>query len=495
MILSSKQAEAVEQGKKENRLIVWWKPGEGKTRIAVAWAEEIRGKFLKEGGIWIAVLRRKAFWDLQNELEKTGVADHWEVEEFTTASTWKSGEWKLWMVSAGMLNKYETQLKKITKQKNVVRFTYVDELYMFGNPTSGRSKSLRKIIEDAGGSKLGVSGTIMPSEDNTAIFGQAKAMGIESYVARTLTDFRTRYQICRINDLQRYKIVRRINKPGSVKAITTRLSRFVNIHFPPPSREIKIQDIKVPLTAQQIKLIKQIKKDFWYEIDTNRETHMGLQCSNRNQLKQCEKRRDVQNGTIPHPLPSSGTSQLYETRTALEVAVRLRQITSGWLPTGDTYTGIQTNKLVALQESIDELVAAGEQVLVWVAFRRDIEIISSVLKVPWMQMVGGKAFDVATFKREQPKVVVATQGCGASVNHFKDFRYAIYYSYNYDWLSMEQSMGRIDRKDGTEGPRHYQFLTCEHPSIDSYVLENARQAGSTEQTFLTLFNKWQSIDR
>lgn len=478
MILSSKQIEAVEQGKKENRLIVWWKPGEGKTRVAVAWAEEIRGKFLKEGGIWIAVLRRKAFWDLQNELEKTGVAGHWEVEEFTTASTWKPGEWKLWMVSAGMLKKYETQLKKITKQKNVVRFIYVDELYMFGNPTSGRSKSLKSILENSSSSKLGVSGTIMPSEDNTAIFGQAKAIGIESYVARTLTEFRTRYQICRINDLQRYKIVRRINKPGSVKAITTRLSRFVNIHFPPPSREIKIQDIKVPLTAQQIKLIKQIKKDFWYEISDD--------ISNTHQLEgSCR-------GTSP---TSSGTSQLYETRTALEVAVRLRQITSGWLPTGDTYTGIQTNKLVALQESIDELVAAGEQVLVWVAFRRDIEIISTVLKVPWMQMVGGKAFDVATFNHSKPRVVVATQGCGASVNHFKDFRYSIYYSYNYDWLSMEQSMGRTDRKDGTEGPRHYQFLTCEHPSIDSYVLENARSAGSTEQTFLTLFNKWQSIDQ
>lgn len=501
MQLSFQQTEAINQCLKEKTLIAWWKVGEGKTRIAVGVAEKIRtsASVSEEGGIWVAVLRRKAFWDLENELKKTNTRKHWIIEEFTSTCQWRSGQWKLWMVSAGQLKKYETQLEKIAKS-GAVKFVYVDELYMFGNPTSQRSKSLRTFVKSARGIRLGVSGTIMPCEDNTSIFGQTKALGIESYVARTLTDFRSKYQICRINDLQRYKIVRRINKPGSVKLLTARLSRFVNIYFPPPSREIKIQDIKVPCTSQQTKFIKQITKEFWYEIQPKLETGSSIQRGNRDEMQAAGCLHTISNEVAaeyprelrrcPTSPSSSEPSRIYETNTALEVATRLRQVSSGWLPTENGVVRIQTNKTIALKEMVEELLAAHEQVLIWVAFRRDIEIVSELFETPPFQMVGGKAFDADKFEREKPRVVVATEGSGSSVNHFKNFRFAIYYSYQYDWLSMQQSMGRSDRKDGMEGPRNYIYLIADEPSIDAYVLENARSAGSTETTFLKLFDKW-----
>lgn len=280
----------------------------------------------------------------------------------------------------------------------------VDELYMFANPKSKRSIELSR-FSCACPARIGLSGSIMPARDNFAIFGQLKALGIHKSLARNATEFRNQYQ----DILPTQFGTSSKNKLGSKEVILSKISSFVDVYYP-ESRPTRIQIITVPCTPLQKDGIKQLRKTYEWK---------GI-----------------------------------EYKFASGVQHAINGISGGW------YNDITlaSSKLDRLFSLVDEIVAEGEKVIIWCGYIQDIERISSELKQHYVVFSGKHKFDSGTWESGKIYVVLASESMGASVNHFKDVKYAIYYSINYKTLDLDQSMGRTERKSSTHEGAHYYFL-------------------------------------
>jgi hypothetical protein len=146
-------------------------------------------------------------------------------------------------------------------------------------------------------------------------------------------------------------------------------------------------------------------------------------------------------------------------------------ISNGWIydKVEDTCVFLASTKIDRLCVLLEEIHAEGQKVVIWCAYHNDINRIAEAIELKYdLQFFTS----LDTFDPSQPwDFVLATEAMGASVNFFKDIKYAIYFSINYKYLDLQQSMARHERKGSKHAGAHYYFLqTIGSPDIRAYYL-------------------------
>lgn len=381
-----------------NVFILWWKMGTGKTRLALFAFEQSGFKDL------ICVVRRVSFDDWVEEMEKCG------LDYLVYANNYKGGsvrrlsksKRRVLLISGG-------DLKNVPEHFPKGQMLVVDELYLFGNPKSKRSKLIQKISLFCS-ARLGLSGTIMPAEDVMTIFGQFMALQAQRVLASGTTEFSTRYQT-KSKGKHGYQFLYR---KGSYEQITKIVAPFVDVYMP-KSRPTRTQILGVTKTKQQAEAINQLKEVYEWN---NKQYDYALQILN------------VING-----------------------------ISNGWwIDLDGKLRFIESQKVEKCLALLVDIVSSDERVVVWCAYHNDIARLQHHLKDSCCLFTGTDNFDRQGWERNDYKVVLATEAFGASVNHFRNVKYAIYFSINYKLLDLQQSMARHERKDSSHDGAHYYFL-------------------------------------
>lgn len=409
-------------GDAPNTFILWHKMGTGKTRLAL-WAFEYSG--FRD---LIVVCRRVSFQDWIDEMEKNGLRYLVFTNNYlpTSIVNWGiNAKRRMLLISAG-------DLKNIPIKLPGSKMLVVDELYLFSNPSAKRSQQLQKLSPFCSVC-IGLSGTIMPAQDNISIFGQCMALGIHRILAQTKTEFRSKFQTMTNERFGKEYL----NKPDSKHKLLQILSPYVDVYFP-ESRPTTTQIVKVKPHPQQKKAIKELKETY---------SHEGI-----------------------------------DYKYALQVLLVASGISNGWYVDEDkNLQYLESTKIDRLLMLLEELHSAGEKAVIWCAYHNDLERIAEALP---------QKYEIQCFTAKHKfhplaswDFCLATEAMGASVNYFKDVKYAIYFSINFKLLDLEQSMGRHERKNSQHDGSHYFFLQTEGtPDVRAYYL--VTQSKKSEQEII-----------
>jgi hypothetical protein len=173
----------------------------------------------------------------------------------------------------------------------------------------------------------------------------------------------------------------------------------------------------------------------------------------------------------------------------MAVGIKAQQIANGWcLDKEGHFLNIKSNKLEKLQDELESLLSAGERVIVWCAFRHDVEMLRAFLPFKTVSFVGGQSFDHDQWRHDDVRICIGTEANGSAVNHFANCRYAIYFSCSVKWKEMQQSRGRTDRKNSAHNICYYKYLAVAD-SFDKEVYQTAMGSGRAEQFLVRLSTK------
>ena len=454
--LSPKQREAYNQFVETKGGLAFWKVGTGKTRIGILTAI---ASLVGESHMIAVICRRAAFYDWRNEVA-TLQLDWWqtpEIEDFDKDTVFNIESFVL--VSDGLLrNPSIIATLQSLINKNYLGAIIVDEGYLYCNPASQRSKALRQLTCQL--PTVVLSGSIMPARDLTQIYGQAIAASKNALIAPTLTKFRQAFMKgIQGNFFSWYP------KPGAYKAIMEKMAPFTNIHMPPNrERTWHEQVLKVRPYPEQTDALRQLKTTW-------------------------------------------AVDDKVELNNALTVIQQGQYISNGYLKgkEGDV-TYIPSSKVDRAVALIQEILASDDkQVVVWCAYREDIKRLRHALDEEGEATVAqrlrpnsriatlqsGDLFDVQAWKAKKQCICLATEDSGSSINHFEQVPYAIYFSQNFKWLSLQQSQGRHDRASSQHRDVYFYFLHTER-SPDARVHYTVKGAAGAERSFIQQFDvsKW-----
>jgi hypothetical protein len=236
-MLTSRQIEAVGKLSKAHNGIVWWKIGEGKTRIALAWATD-HMRFNDDKAL--VVCSPNAIRQWQDEANLFG---------FT----------RLEFLSYGELQSREIHLANLPPMISCV---IVDELWLFKNPKATRSRNLHKLTTTL--PTLGLSGSLVTARNIEDLFGQAYAVNAHKSLAKSLTEFRTQFCV----SVENYGGLKFWAKAGALETIQRRLAPSVDVYFPPAERESKTIPITVNPTPQQQRHLTDVNSEYFTLLDT-----------------------------------------------------------------------------------------------------------------------------------------------------------------------------------------------------------------------------------
>lgn len=423
--------------------IVWWKVGEGKTRIGLftfARLQEIYEWSLPS--ICLVVCRRRAFHDWQSEIRQC--FPEFSVYHNVLPVQPPGNHPVFLLVSHGELaitRKREVNEKFASLQNNLsIRFVILDELWLYANNKSARSKAAKALTK--GRIAVGLSGTVMKARDVSEIYNQAMAVRKHGCLAGSLTKFKSMHMRCLQPEGNRNFPIT-LPKKGAYKRIMADATDFADVHFPKGERLINEQFHTVPATKQQAEYFKELRE--FYSIDA-----LGLEYNH-----------------------------------AIVIGVKAQQIANGWIKDSEGKVfDIPTLKVEKLEDELSDIITAGERAVVWCAFRYDVKMLAARLPFASLQMLGGEDFDIDAWNNGDARVCIATEASGSSVNHLSNTPYAIYYSANYKWLDMQQSRGRTDRGMAS---RHnecfYKYLQVEG-SMDAHVYRAALESGRSERKLI-----------
>ena len=439
--LDETQTRAMRKALAHKRVIVWHRQGEGKTRIAVG-LFALMQKVLrsKRNPLMVVVTRKPAFygWAIEVE-EKCGL--QWCVREYNGGKNWSVSRPTILLVSHGILAKAFEILQTFP-----IDLLVYDELYLYSNPRSQRSVAAGR-LSDCFDRVVGLSGTVLPNTDNLAIYGQAHAVGLAPLLARSVTAYRSKYQVYSKVRMGSKSVPQFSNRAGWRDEVFGKLGDHVDVHFPKEPRRIEHDIKRVELTARQKQLIKQLKSEFYAEIE---EAGFTL-----------------------------------DTKMATEIAIRSSQIANGWVANkqGDTVE-FPSPKAELLLACLEDDVAAGHRVLVWCGFRHDLEYLARRWSGKALFLRGGDVFDVRAWELGKYPVVFATMASGASVNHFAQVQTAYYFSYGNRWLDYDQSVRRTNRKDSKHDTCRYLHFHADG-SLDRHNYDSLTLKGREEKQFIS----------
>lgn len=422
--LTPKQTEAVKHLAKTTRGIVWWKIGEGKSRIALAWSLEMT----KGQSCPLIICSPQAFRQWQDEILAVGLEDDLKPVFFSAGllSHRNAFDALNWLLSAG----------------TGINCLVIDELWMFKNPKAKRTRVIHQVSRQF--PSLGLSGSMITARNIEDLYGQAFAMGLDGKIANNLTDFRKRFCI----EVQNYAgFIERYPKKTAVAEIQKKLKDNVHIYFPKENKEIRDITVNIDPTKEQLAIKDELVKEFYIEYEK---------------------------------------TFTLEVKTAASLLTKLQEVSDGFLydAKGD-HLSIPSNKLHRLVHYCSECVNAGERVLVWFAYRQSIEEALKISDYKTVILRSGEQFDVRTWKQPEPVVCYATIGSGSSLNDFANVRYAVIYSANYSNRSLQQARGRTNRRSTLHSCCYYYYYqTIGFP--DAKVYDTLTASQNTEQAVINI---------
>lgn len=437
MLLTKRQKKSAAKLYRNQGGCTWWRVGQGKTRIAYKWFAMIA----KVKSIFVVVCRREAFSDWVDEARKCKLP--WTVVDYEK-DLCKSANTKVWLVSHGMLSSLLSSLLEYEYQIEAIVF---DEGFLYKNAGTLHCKAAHQLSEAIGKAAI-LSGSVMTSKNLEDVFGQRYAVNREHVIARTLTDFRSKY-MARFQIGDNPQAICFTGKRGAMQIIARKIRCDTSTYFPSDTARRIIEDIHpIEPTPQQTDLIQRLKEEYFISL----------------------KGKDL------------------ELRNAPSVIVKCQQISDGWIKMhDDSIINIPSGKLAYLVSKVAELVSCGERVVIWCAFKHSVELILQSLqrlKLNAYGLVGGRPFDVVGWKRNG-QVAVCTEASGSSINHFSNCAYAIYYSMDYSWRNLVQSRGRTNRFDSTHTSCFYYYFHL-RGSLDRFVYRTALSSGSKEKELIDL---------
>lgn len=420
MILTLQQEAAVEQLRSNNfNGIIWWAMGQGKSRIALRAAELSACKRV------VIVCPKKAIPSWEQEINDTIFILPYQI------------------ISADSIYKLNLSEKEMAETGLIV-----DELYYFSSGDSKRSKYLRynsaKFMF-----VIGLSGTIMPTQDNLTVWWQVRNLNlhVRGNVALDTSQFISKYKTVVVSPYSKggFGGKQFVNKVGSLDKIKKNLGNYINIFFPKDGQlPIKESIVKVPLTQEQRKLIKSIREDFALSIGG--------------------EEKDL--------------------KYSIEVFHAVNKIVNGWYGENEQ---VKSNKIEEVLRLAEQFKSSKEQAIIWCAYRGDAIRLQKVLEGEGYSTQffwGGEEFNSSLFEKQRTDFVIATVQSGASVNYFKHIKYAIYYSLPQSLTHFEQSKARTNRRGSNHGGAYYYYLIAQSPSFDWQVFNLLKQNRDVENQFI-----------
>lgn len=434
--LDDAQASALSKLRKNKGGAVFHRVGTGKTRIALAWFASIAKKAFRTNPIFLVVTRRKAFEDWLLEARAIGL--NWIVANYETYA-WKITTYpRILLVSHGMIAKLATEIEEMGSGVEAIVY---DEGFLFKSPSSAHCKAAHKIAKTVGRAAI-LSGSIMTARNLEDVFGQMYAIGFHQSLGRTLTEFRTKFMVSlSIGEYKKF-----VNSKESYNQVSRLIAPHTSIHMPPSDKVYREIVKQIDPSPMQVDYLERLREDYWINL----------------------KGQELDIKSVP------------------VLIVKCQQISDGFIhmPNGSVIN-VDSSKLAHLVEQLFELIACGERVIVWCAFRESVMRVLQMLQSKGIKaygMVGGSDFNSEGWRRDG-QVVVATEDSGSSVNHFAQCAYAIYYSMNWRWLALQQSKGRSDRKSSKHKTCFYYYLQLKD-SLDSHVYNVAHRSGREETKLL-----------
>jgi helicase-like protein len=239
--LNDSQTRAVNKLTKAGRGIVWWKIGEGKTRIALAWAALCCSDNDSKA---LVVCSPNAIRQWQDEADICGFS-------------------RLKFLSYGELQaQYSHAAVMRALDDTSLRCAIIDELWLYKNVRTIRTKAVH-IISSALPT-VGLSGSLVTARNIEDLFGQAYAVNIHHSLASNLTKFRTQFCVSAAN----FGGLKFWAKVDALETIQRRLAPFVDIYFPKAERESKIIPLTVVPTQQQQIHLTDVNSEYFTVLDS-----------------------------------------------------------------------------------------------------------------------------------------------------------------------------------------------------------------------------------
>ncbi len=435
-LLDESQRSALAVLTKNNGGLVFHKAGEGKTRIALAWFARIAKALQheKRAPQFLVVCRRASFDDWQTEIGKLLLT--WSVRMFDGIPRIKCPT--ITLLSHGLLS------RRIVSG-HLYDAVVLDEGWLFKNPQSRICKAANVISQNAPAALL--SGSVMTARDPTEIYGQCYAINRHEILARTLTEFRSKYLTSiPIGNFFKFHATKR-----QIALVSNAIKPISSTYFPPSDKKQKTFIVEVSPTDKQERLFKSLKEDYYAKLDTGEEL---------------------------------------ELKNAVSLLVKFQQISDGWIRIGDQIRSIPSNKLHWLINKAREYYEQKESVVIWCAFRHTASIIQRKLKrigIETFKMIGGQSFDIEGW-RERGCIAIATVDSGSSINHFANVATAIYYSLSTKWRVFQQSLARHDRKS-SKHKTCYTFHAQTRESFDADIREIIKNSKHKERDLINLLKR------
>lgn len=449
-LLTPRQQRAAHKDYVRGGIALWHRVGAGKTRVLYKSFATVANRVAKrEGRVsrFVVVCRREAFFDWENEATKCSL--NWKFVQLETPDDIYQGSLSripvVYLVSHGKLAKLRDCIVDEAHSIDAVAY---DEGWLYKNPSTHHCKAANKISIAVGRASI-LSGSVMTARDLTDIYGQLTAINKHQCLARTLTEFRSRFMYrFSINPTASTQAIAWRNARGAAKRIAKRVRPITSVFMRRSATRNVVSDIRrIPASVAQTRAFQQLRE--WFELE-----HKG---------------------------------QRIELKNTPSVITKCQQVSDGIVNMDGRYSKIQSGKLLYLTGVLRELVEAGEKIVVWCAFRRSVRHVLQALQKAFPRigiypMCGGMAFDHAGWTRDG-RIAVATEASGSSVNYFKDCAYAIYYSMSFKWHDLQQSRGRTDRHDSAHSTCYYYYFQTEG-SLDPMVYRAAHTSGKRESEFV-----------
>ena len=402
MELSEKQREAVAHLSRSKKAIAWWRVGEGKTRIALAWVSAICPAGRTPRVLIIC---------------SPGAIRTWEDEIALVGA-----EIDAKFLSYGMLAGGKAENRAVDFEATDALI--IDELWMYKSVKTNRSKRVAELSRVL--PTIGLSGSMVTARNIEDLWGQAKAVGLAGAIAPNLTAFRREFCVETLTQMGLWiRFVERTPKPGAVEAIQKRLAGNIHVHFPKETRDSRDIFIDVAPSKDQLAVKRALAREYFFAHEDD-STH-GF--------------------TV-------------EVKSAAALLIKLQQVSYGVVKDDAGHASlVDSPKAKRFREIVSELVDAGERVLVWVAFRRTLDFLRTVLAPhPVVALSSENDFDAEAWAGGEAKICLATVGSGASLNDFASVRYSVFYSSPFSHLMNQQARGRTLRASSDSPLVHYHVL-------------------------------------
>jgi len=161
-----------------------------------------------------------------------------------------------------------------------------------------------------------------------------------------------------------------------------------------------------------------------------------------------------------------GDQQILASNALTEIA-KLRQLTSGFAYTDNGFIQTGTSKLNELKELLEEI--GDNQVIIWANFQYEISLL--LKELPGSAALWSQTPDcpqvINDFKSDKFKYLIAHPASSAHGLTFTNCCYSVYFSMNYSYELMEQSINRTHRIGQTKPVTYYYLLVPE--SIDEAI--------------------------